>query len=259
MEHVTEPTAVLFGKGFNYSQDGPGNRLVYHFAGCNMHCPWCANPEGMRTKEDLSSLRKAGFSRETVTLSEMEEEILSSTLLFFDGGGVTFTGGECTLQWEFLSEILTFLREKQIHTAIETNATHKNLPLLFDRLSCLIADCKHYDPETLAAVTGVTGDIVLANLRIAAERQMPLAVRIPLIHGFNDRAEDLDGFLRVLVPLAEEDPYMTCELLPYHEYGRDKWTHLSRPYTVTDGFVSPETVKTWYQTMREAGIPMIHT
>ena len=37
----------IFGKGFNFGQDGPGNRLVYHLSGCNMKCIWCSNPEGM--------------------------------------------------------------------------------------------------------------------------------------------------------------------------------------------------------------------
>ena len=37
----------ILQKGFNYSQDGPGNRLVYHTQGCNFRCKWCSNPESM--------------------------------------------------------------------------------------------------------------------------------------------------------------------------------------------------------------------
>ena len=87
----------IFEKGFNYSQDGPGNRLVYHLSGCNMFCPWCSNPEGME---------KGGRQYST---DEIIREIQSSAPMFFDGGGVTFTGGECTLQSEAVIEIINNL------------------------------------------------------------------------------------------------------------------------------------------------------
>ena len=63
----------IFQKGFNYSQDGPGNRLVYHLTGCNMRCPWCSNPECMET------------GGENLSPEEIYSEALSCRALFFDG------------------------------------------------------------------------------------------------------------------------------------------------------------------------------
>ena len=88
-------TLKLFQKGFNYSQDGQGNRLVYHLQGCNMTCPWCANPEGMPMEGAM--IREAGKSpRLSCKVYETEEilrEAVSCVPMFFDGGGVTFSGG----------------------------------------------------------------------------------------------------------------------------------------------------------------------
>ena len=44
----------ILQKGFNYSQDGPGNRLVYHLQGCNFRCRWCSNPESMPIDSDAA-------------------------------------------------------------------------------------------------------------------------------------------------------------------------------------------------------------
>ena len=96
-----------FQKGFNYSQDGPGNRLVYHLSGCNMFCPWCSNPEGM----DLS----AGKDYD---LKQIVEECVSAKPLFFGGGGVTFTGGEPTMRADIAA--LVSYAEKMV-TRLNTN------------------------------------------------------------------------------------------------------------------------------------------
>lgn len=77
----------IFQRGFNFSQDGPGNRLVYHLQGCNLHCPWCSNPEGMT------------FCGGAVcSVEDIVAEVLRSRPMFFDGGGVTLTGGEAAMQ-----------------------------------------------------------------------------------------------------------------------------------------------------------------
>ena len=115
----------IFQKGFNYSQDGQGNRLVYHLQGCNMKCPWCANPEGMRMEGALyldkdwiqDELCPKGAVKENVldrsicakcsgrecqtvkyknkglrlsfeeyTADEIFDEILRSSPMFYDGG-----------------------------------------------------------------------------------------------------------------------------------------------------------------------------
>lgn len=67
----------IFQKGFNYSQDGQGNRLILHLQGCNMKCPWCSNPEGMPLEGALfiekdwleeSCCPKGAVSREDLTV-----------------------------------------------------------------------------------------------------------------------------------------------------------------------------------------------
>ena len=56
-EHFMQNSTIgIFQKGFNYSQDGPGNRLVYHLSGCNLKCPWCSNPEGMEITKNATIL-----------------------------------------------------------------------------------------------------------------------------------------------------------------------------------------------------------
>ena len=77
----------IFQKGFNYSQDGPGNRLVYHLLGCNMRCPWCTNPEGMSVNGDVLF---------EMTPQDILTEALSAKPMFFDGGGVTLTSRDFT-------------------------------------------------------------------------------------------------------------------------------------------------------------------
>ena len=206
-----------FQKGFNFSQDGPGNRLVYHLCGCNLRCPWCSNPEGMRRYE--------GYAR-SATVDQILRELLSARAMFFEGGGVTLTGGEATLQFDAVLELLKRARAEGIDTCMETNATHPRFPELLPWLNTLIADFKHPDDEAL-------------------------------IHGVNDDDQALAGFVSFFSQLQR--PKMTVEFLRYHEYGKDKWKKLGLEYAMHDAFVAEQRAVEFEQACREAGVAVVRT
>ena len=268
----------LFNKGFNFSQDGPGNRLIYHFQGCNMSCGWCANPEGMSRDGELMVERKwlgaevcphgaiAGqnidrqkcgsckeracivnhrskgiaLSYEQYDTSFILEEIKSCLPMFYNGGGVTFSGGEPTLQFAALEELLQGSKNAGVNTAIESNATHPDLDKLFPYLDQIILDFKLADEAQHIRYTGVSNRRIKDNLKKAFQSGKPVLVRIPVINHVNARQEDILEIIQFAVSSAPRNA--AFELLPYHEYGKVKWEKCGKRYAVEDGFVSRERI-----------------
>ena len=238
----------LFQKGFNYSQDGPGNRLIYHLQGCNIRCPWCSNPEGIP--------RHIGTK---YTVDALLDEAVRSKMMFFDGGGVTLTGGEVTMQFDAVKALLAMLHAEGIHTCIETNGICKRLPELFPVLDLLIMDIKHYDPHIHQQITGLSNQITIENITNALSANQQLALRIPLIGGFNASESDAMAFATLFQKLGVVRN-ATVELLPYHEYGKDKYRSLGLEYTMTESAkISTEQLARYRRILEDIGITIIHT
>lgn len=238
----------IFQRGFNFSQDGPGNRLVYHLQGCNLRCPWCSNPEGL-----------AAVGGQVCPIDELVDEVERSKLMFFDGGGVTLTGGEVTMQLAAVKDFLTQLHSRGINTCIETNGLHPQLCELFPVLDHLIMDIKHWNSETHRAVTGLSNDLTIQNIEKALAANQPLALRIPLIGGFNASKEDAAGFAALFDRLGVRGR-ASIELLPYHEFGRDKYNKLGLTYEMDEtAKITKETLAAFSGILLDAGYPLIHT
>ncbi len=231
----------IFSKGFNFNQDGPGNRLVYHLQGCNMRCIWCSNPEGMSLD-----------GGEEYTVLEMLDECIRSKLMFFSGGGVTFTGGEATVQYSELQELIKLLKSENIHTCIETNGTSKGLTELLQYIDYLIMDFKHYDSRTLEKYTGIGNDTVKMNYESNCKTGRQQHIRIPLINGIN--TDDPNGFAEYFSRFDTKNTVF--EFLSYHEYGRQKW---KGEYKVKNGFVPSETLEKFKETFMAYNLNLITT
>ena len=231
----------IFGKGFNFGQDGPGNRLVYHLSGCNMRCIWCSNPEGMDGK--------AGDETEIPIIIK---EAISCKPMFFGGGGVTFTGGEATLQEKELLQTLKELKKEKIHTALETNGTSENLPQIANFVDYLIMDFKHFDGDVLKKYTGLSNETIKKNFEYFCKSGRQLHVRIPLINGIN--TQNPKGFAEYFSKHNAEN--VQFEFLPYHEYGKEKW---QTEYKVRDGFITDETLNLFKETFKNYNLKLIKT
>ena len=232
----------ILQKGFNYSQDGPGNRLVYHLQGCNFRCKWCSNPESIPMINDKAN---------SVETKEVIKEIISCKPMFFEGGGVTFTGGECTLQHDELFEVLKACHKEGIHTCIETNGSDRKLMELLPYIDYLIMDLKQPNEIEHEKWTGIKNTITKENIAKVLDSNRQLLLRIPLIKHVNVCPEEYIDFFKQHSMLNAK-----IEILPYHEYGKDKWT---MEYQMKDAFVSSDDITKMEIAFKNEGYNIINT
>ncbi len=249
-------TIRILKKGMNFSQDGPGNRLVYHLQGCNMHCPWCSNPESMAADGCMFNGKPSCYITDN---AEVMREAVSCEPMFFDGGGVTFTGGEPTMQFEALHWILAELQASGINTAIETNGSHPSLGMLYEHIDFLIIDLKHYNTDIHRAYTGVGNEVVIKNIMSAIKQGRQILIRTPLINGFNADESDADGFVELYKKIGADNGMCNFELLRYHEYGKDKWARAGMEYTMNNAFVSDRIYKYFCELYKQNGLNIVRT
>lgn len=140
--------------------DGPGIRTTVFLKGCNLKCPWCANPECISLKIE----NDFGYD---ISLNDLEKEILKDESFYKTGGGVTFSGGEPLLQIKYLEPLLKSLKDKHINICFETalfvNENLLNIAKVY--ADEFIVDIKMLDPENTKNVLGGDIDVYLNNLK----------------------------------------------------------------------------------------------
>ncbi len=239
----------------NSFADGPGIRTTVFFKGCNLHCLWCHNPESQSSKPQMlfykSKCTGCGKCREVclyglescdlcgkcalycpsdarqicgkkMTAQEVFDQVIKDKCFYeASGGGVTFSGGECMLQIEFLLEILKKCHENGIHTAVDTAGAvgWEHFEKILPYTDLFLYDVKLFDGEKHRACTGADNARILENLRRLSDAGKDIIVRIPVIGGVNDNEMELQNIADYLKPLH----IRKVELLPYHKMGEHKY------------------------------------
>lgn len=159
------------------------------------------------------------------------------------GGGVTFSGGECMLQGELLEELLKRCQVSRIHTAVDTagNVPWERFEAILPYTDLFLYDLKHTEENGHRSGTGVSNRMILENLdKLLTICPEKVWVRIPLIPGFNDDRESLEGIGRWL---GCRNAPQRIEPLPYHKLGEHKAEALGQK-AFTAEVPSAETLET---------------
>ncbi len=168
------------------------------------------------------------------TAGEIMRIVRRDAPFYAEGGGLTLTGGEATMQPDLAEALLRLARAEGISTALETcgHTRWSVLERLLPYLDHLLYDLKHVDSELHRQHTGLGNELILANLRRLVASQAPVTIRVPLIPGFNATVESMQAIAGFVRDLAGSR--LSLDLLPYHTLGQAKYQALGRPYPWVD-------------------------
>ena len=151
-------------------------------------------------------------------------------------GGVTFSGGEPTLQPDFLKVCLKKCKAQGIHTAVDTCGFVKwsVLEELLPHIDLFLFDIKHMDNETHRQLTGVTNNLILENLSKIDRHGKSIWIRIPLIPDQNDSEKNLRAIAHFVQKLRGVEK---VSLLNYSVAAGAKYPSIGQQYPL--GHVNP--------------------
>jgi len=145
-------------------------------------------------------------------------------------GGVTISGGEPMLQFDFTFELAKRCFTQNLHTAIETCGVvdWKYYKLINPYTDLYLFDIKHINEDIHKRLTGLSNKKIMKNLRNLSEEGKRIILRIPLIPDCNVEEENLNLIAEMVSGLNIDEVH----LMPFHQLGKSKYSHLGREYSL---------------------------
>lgn len=201
--------------------DGPGLRLVVFLQGCNFRCLYCANPDTIPIDQGGKLIEEA----------EVLRRAISEKPFFGKRGGITFSGGEPTVQAEALIPLCQDLKQAGIHICLDTNGSirNKHVEALHNIVDMVLLDCKQMNTQRHKLLTAASNLNTLRTAEYLSLIEKPVRLRYVLVPGYSDAEEDLHA-------LGEHFGHFKnierLEILPYHTYGKHKYETLEQTYAL---------------------------
>lgn len=202
--------------------DGPGLRLVVFLQGCPFRCLYCANPDTIEVK-----------GGKPTSLQEVKEMAVSQKPFFGKKGGITFSGGEPTLQAENLLPLFNELKKEDIHICLDSNGGiwNEKVEQLLKLTDLVLLDIKQYNPQRHRDLTGRSNEQTLRTAEWLETHGKPFWLRYVLVPGYSDFEEDIRNLGNHFRNFKQ---IQRVEILPYHRLGVHKYEAMGLDYALKD-------------------------
>lgn len=227
--------------------DGEGNRMAIFLQGCNYNCLYCHNPETInrcvncgqcvpecpvgaidmvhgQVEYDIdkcvncdkcvSTCEKNSSPKiSKLTVPELMEKI--EKVKFFISG-ITVSGGECSLQSDFLIELFTEVKKLGLTTFMDTNGSTKiyeNKELLAVTDKTMI-DLKAFNSDENKMLTGVDNETVIRNIKELGAMDKIYEIRTVVVPGILDNKHTVDEGSKLIASINPEIQYKLIKYRP---------------------------------------------
>ena len=194
--------------------DGPGIRSVVFLQGCPLRCFYCHNPETWKADDGL-----------LLDSSEVLKKVRRNLKFIKKKGGVTISGGEPTMQIDFLRELLQGFKALGLHTAVDTSGyiSIEDTDKIIEFTDLFIVDIKHMDSHVCERITSKGNERMFQLLKYLDYQRKDVWLRSVLLPGLTDSEEYIAQISSYVQSLSN---VLRLELLPCHDLAANKYKEM---------------------------------
>jgi pyruvate formate lyase activating enzyme len=170
---------------------------------------------------------------EWMTIEDVMKKIRRDSVVYRNKGGITVSGGDPLVYYEFVAELLKKCHEEGVNTALESELSvpTKNLEAVVPYVDLYLPDLKIFDEETHIEATEFSNKLTKENLRFLGQTcPEKVCLRLPVIPGFTDSDENIAA----IGAFCAKNRLSRINILPYHKLGSTKHERLGGEYPMPD-------------------------